>query len=156
MTGDDDLLRFAAAALGVDVEQLVQLDRHELRMAFVPGSFVQLTIRNRATREILEPTIDVGEGGLASADELRARNAAAGRELGALSPHLLGLLLRHGDLPRLEVRVTRSDGSAATLVTDVDGVVALARTSTTMHVELVTEPEIPDADRENGPGGPRR
>jgi len=77
------MLQLVAAALGRPAEQLVELDRRSLRLAFVPGEFATVTVRDRLTREVLEATIDLASGAAADPSALRGRNRQAALSLSA-------------------------------------------------------------------------
>lgn len=149
MAASDDVLRIAGAALGRPVDVLVELDRRPFRLAFLPGSYVTVTVRDRTTREVLEPTLDLDTDTAVDADALRRLDRAAAEQRRALTPDLRDLLLRHPDLRRIEVRATRADGSTDALVTDAPGVASLADAPDVVRIALATDPEILDS-----PGGP--
>ena len=140
----DDVLPVVAAALGRPVEQLVELDRRSLRLAFVPGEFATVTVRDRRTREVLEATVDLACGAAVDPVALRSRDRRAAQTLPALAPRLKDLLVRHPDLNRVKVTVSRSDGKTQRWVGDAAGVVALARNPNVVGIDLAADPEILD------------
>jgi hypothetical protein len=96
-----------AAALGLPSDRIRVLDERPLVFAFVEGEYRIFTIRNLATSELQDVTLDQATGERVDPDGLRARD----RELAAsegkkLTPALRDLLVRHPELSALEVRAT--------------------------------------------------
>lgn len=94
-----------AAALGLPSERIRVLDERPLVFAFVEGEYRIFTIRDLATGELQDVTLNEESGERVDPDSLRARD----RELAAsegkkLTPVLLDLLLRHPELVAIEVR----------------------------------------------------
>ena len=141
----DEMLALVAAVLRRPVEQLVELDRRSFRLAFVPGDFATVTVRDRRSREVLEVTIDRANGVAVDQAALRSQDQQAARAWPALTPGLRDLLLRHPDLNRIEVTVSRSGGAVEHWVGDAAGVVALAGDPDVVNVDLAADPEILDA-----------
>jgi hypothetical protein len=129
-------VRLVAEQLGRPAEALVELDRRPLRLLVQPGPYLTVTVRDRQTRQVLEPTVDLVTGRLVDASALRERDRAALERRPALTAPLRRLLLRHPDLPRLDVLVRRRDGGVETVATDVDGVLALADDPDVVRIEL--------------------
>jgi hypothetical protein len=140
----DDLVAQLAAQLGRASHSLVELDRHPFRLLFIGGSFLTLTLRDQASREILEPTIDMGSRRVVDVGELRERDRAAAEERTTLTPRVRNLLLRHPDLPAFTVVVVRSDGRSEQVTGDADRVLALADDPDVSRVDIVGDIEIPD------------
>jgi hypothetical protein len=142
----DDLLDQLAAQLGRSSHSLVELDRRPFRLLFIGGSFLTLTLRDRASHEILEPTIDMGSRQVVDARELRERDRAAAEERTTLTPRVRNLLLRHPDLEAFTVFVVRSGGRSEQVTTDADRVLALADDPEVIRVDIVGDIEVPDDD----------
>lgn len=103
-----------AGILGRPVDQLLELDRRPLRLAFVETAYQTLVVRDRATGETIEVTVDARTSEPADPAELRRLDADAAEEFAAvLSDDLRSLLLRHPGLPALQVAVTRGGATAA-------------------------------------------
>jgi hypothetical protein len=102
-----------ATLLGRPADQLQVLDYRPLALAFVPGSFVTYVVRDRASGETLELTLDVPTGQAVDPSALRqldqSQGAARGRRL---SPELLSLMLRHASLQAVQVGVSFSPAAA--------------------------------------------
>jgi hypothetical protein len=107
----DTVADLVAAALAGSGHEFVELDRRDLRFAFFPGDFVTAVVRDERTGEVLEISLDLEAETPVEVDELRARDNAASLAHPALSAALRDLLIRHGDLPRVEVLVSRRDGA---------------------------------------------
>lgn len=143
MSATDPLIQRVAAALGRPADELLELDRRPVPLAFTPGRFVTLVLRDAATRETLEPTVDAATGALADRAALRGADRLAGAGLPALSPRLLELLLRHPDLPRLDVTVRRASGTRLERLSGAE-VGLLARSEDVLTLELSADPVVYD------------
>jgi hypothetical protein len=135
-----------AAALGRPANQLLELDRRALPLAFVEGSYETVVVRDRARGDTLDITLDEDTGGRADEAELRRRDRElADRLAEPLSPALKELVLRHPELPAVSVRVTRTgDPAPASLCVSVREITALAQEREVAGVDLAQEPEILD------------
>jgi hypothetical protein len=122
----DDLVTLVAGQLGRPADALVELDRRPLALLTDPGPYVTLTLRDRGSRQVLEPTVDLRSGRLVDAAGLRQRDRDAVERRTALTPRLRRLLLRHPDLPSVRVSVQRAGGGTEEVTTDAAGVLALA------------------------------
>jgi hypothetical protein len=140
----DDLIQRLAVQLGRPADRLVELDRRPLRLLLQGGSYITVTLRDRQTREILEPTLDLQTGNLVDAHELRNRDREAVERRTALAPGLRRLLLRHPDLPSLDVLVTRTGGSTERLTSHPADILALADNPAVVHIDSSGDTEIPD------------
>ncbi len=140
----DDLLEQLAARLDRPAHTLVLLDHRPLRLLLVPGSYVTATLRDKVTREVLEPTLDLTDGRLVEPERLRAADRAAAEEYTSLSPALRGLLLRHPDLVAFPVVVTRSGGTTEFFSGDAAQVLALAGAPDVSVVDVAGDVEIRD------------
>lgn len=126
-----------ASLLGRPVEQLQELDRRPLHLAFVSGSYEEFVIRDRGTGDTLEIVVS-SDGRRVDPAELRARDRELAEERAqVLSDELLSLLLRHPDLRRVRVRVD--------LELSGREIIRLAEDAGVHRIELVREPEILDA-----------
>lgn len=140
----DQTLRQVETQLGRPAETLVELDRRPLHLLAQPGSYVTLTLRDRATREVLEPTVDLRTGRVVNATELKQRDRDAIERRSALTPRLRRLLLRHPDLTEVHVEVTNSLGGQRRIIVDSVGVLGLADGPDVVRVDTIEETEIPD------------
>ena len=143
MTGDD-VRQWIAGHLDVPAEQLVELDRRPLPLLATPGSFVVVTVRDRATGAVRDVAIEEQTGRLVDAAELRERDRSAIDQRSALSPRLRRLLLRHPGLDVVDVTVTRGDGTVTQEATGAAGVLALADDPRVVRVEPAGDTVIPD------------
>jgi len=139
-----DLLALVGAALERPAEGLVELERRPLRLVFLPGDYVTLTLRDRGTREVFDVTVSPGTGEVHRREDLRSRDREAAARVVTLDPGLRSLLLRHPGLDALLVRVT-SDSRSRRLTASAADVVSLAREPGVRRVELLAEPEVPDS-----------
>lgn len=140
----DHVADLVAAALARHGHEFVELDRRALRFAFVPGDFVTAVVRDQRTGEVLEISLDLEAETPVEVDELRARDRAASLAHPALSAALRDLLIRHGDLPRVEVVVSRWNGATYRWGGSVPAVVSLSDRAAVERVDLATDPEILD------------
>jgi len=140
----DDLLEQLAARLDRPAHTLVLLDQRPLRLLLVPGSYVTVTLRDKVSREVLEPTLDLTNGRLVYAERLRAADRAAADEHTSLSPGLRSLLLRHPDVVALTVVATRSGGTTELFTGDAAQVLALADATDVSSVDVAGDVEIRD------------
>jgi hypothetical protein len=122
----EDLVTLVAGQLGRPAGALVELDRRPLALLTEPGFYLTLTLRDRQTREVLEPSVDLRTGRVVDAAELRRRDRDAVERRTTLTPRLRRLLLRHPELPSVRVRVQRGGQVAEQVTTDAAGVLALA------------------------------
>lgn len=140
----DDLLEQLAGQLGRPADTMVELDRRPLRLLVDRGSYLTVTLRDRVSREVLEPTVDLDTGVLVDADELRARDREAVERRPTIAPRLRGLLLRHPGLPAFEVLVAHVGGEIERVTSDATGVLVLADDPDVSRVDVAGETEIPD------------
>lgn len=140
----DDVLEILAEQLGRPVDKIVELDRRPFRLLVNSGSYLTVTLRDRVTREILEPTLDLEAGTLIDADELRTRDREEVDARTAIAPRLRRLLLRHPGLPPFEVLVVRTGGETERVSSDAAGVLVLADDPEVSRVDIVGETEIRD------------
>ena len=102
-----------AALLGRPADQLQVLDHRPLAFAFVPGAFVTYVVRDRASGETLELTLDMATGHTVDPPALRQLDQSQGEARGKkLSPDLLSLVLRHAGLEAVQVRVSFAPDTA--------------------------------------------
>lgn len=141
---NEDLLEQLASRLARPADTLVLLDQRPMRLLLLPGSYLTVTLRDRVTREVLEPTIDLTNATLVDAERLRAADRAAADEYTALSPGLRSLLLRHPDLVALTVLATRSGGTTELFTGDAARVLALAEAPDVTTVDVADDVEIQD------------
>jgi hypothetical protein len=117
-----------------------------VHLAFVPGSYETVVVRDRAGGDTLEVTLDEASGARVDPAELRRRDRElAGRLGGPLSAQLRDLLLRHPELDAVRVVVTRGRDEPAPLRISSRAIAALAQEPGVTLVELAEDPEIPDA-----------
>ncbi|HEX6683900.1 MAG TPA: hypothetical protein VF062_13945 [Candidatus Limnocylindrales bacterium] len=140
----DETLRQVATRLGRPAEKLVELDRRPLRLLTQPGSYATLTLRDRDTGQILEPTVDLATGRIVDATEIRQRERDAIERRGALTARLRRLLLRHPDVGEIQVQVTKTHGAQSQVVTDPAGVLGLADDPDVVRVDTTGEVEVFD------------
>lgn len=135
-----------AAALGRPAEQLLELDRRPLRLAFVDGEYETVVVRDRATEETVEATLDAATGEAADIEELRRRDRRLASSVGgSLSPQLRDLVLRHPGLESVLVAVSREgDPEPTTLRAGARDLVALAQEPPVVGIELLEDPVILD------------
>jgi hypothetical protein len=134
-----------AEALGRPLEELQELDRRPLRLAFAGGEYETVVARDRARGGTVEATLDATSGERVDAAELRRRDRELADRLGAaLEPQLRDLLLRHPELPAVLVTVTRERTPSETLRAAPTEIVALAQGPGVTRIELAEDPEIPD------------
>ena len=139
-----ELLPLVGAALRRPADELIELDRRALELAFIPGEYVTVTVRDRRTRQVSDVTLSLATGERHASEDLRAQDRAAGAALTALAPGLRALMLRHPGLPELRVRVVSATG-AREVWASVREVAALAGNGDVIRVDLLGEPEVPDA-----------
>jgi hypothetical protein len=139
-------LEEVAEALGRPAEQLTELDRRPLLLAFLEGDYETVVVRDRATEETVEATLDAATGEPADPVELRRRDRGLAVRLGGrLSSQLQDLVLRHPELESIEVAVTRSvDPEPRTVRSSARELVALAREPDVVGIELLEDPVILD------------
>ena len=135
-----------AAALGRPAEQLFELDRRPLTLAFLEGEYETIVVRDRTTEETVEATLDAATGELADPGELLRRDRELAARLGgALSPQLRELVLRHPELEGIAVAVTRSRDSKPTAdCASARELVTLAHEPDVVGIELLESPVILD------------
>lgn len=135
-----------AAALGRPAERLFELDRRPLQLAFLGRDYETIVVRDRASGDTLEATLDAATGEQADPAELRRRDRELAARLGRrLSPELRDLVLRHPELQTLHVAVTREgDTKPRTVRAGARELVALARQPDVIGIELLEEPVILD------------
>ena len=114
------------------------------RLLFIGGSFLTLTLRDQASHEILEPTIDMDSRRVVDLRELRERDRAAAEQRTTLTPRVRNLLLRHPDVSAFTVVVDRSGGRSEEVTGDADRVLALADDPDVSRVDIVGDVEVPD------------
>jgi hypothetical protein len=135
-----------AAALGRPAEQLIELDRRPLPVAFLDRDYETIVVRDRVSGATLEATLDAATGEQTDPAELlrRERELAASRGR-RLSPQLRDLLVRHPELRNVHVAVTREgDPEPVPLRASVPEIVALAREPGVAGVDLLEDPKILD------------
>ena len=125
----DDILEQIAALLDRPAHTLVLLDQRPLRLLLVPGSYLTVTLRDKVSREILEPTLDLTNGSLVDAPRLRAADIAAADEHTSLSPGLRSLLRRRPDTGRAHRGGDPLRGTPELFTGDPAQVLALGRCS---------------------------
>lgn len=142
----------AASLLKRPAEELVELDRQPLVFAFLEGRYEQIVLRDRESGEVFEVTVS-DRGQLVEAGDLDASNRrAAAQRASVLEGKLSSLLLRHPELPRVWVRITRtaqaSIGSQAPVeaVMSAREVAALADDPTVTRIAVLDDPVILDED----------
>jgi hypothetical protein len=135
-----------AEVLGRPVETLQELDRRPFRLAFVEGAYETVVVRDRESGATLEATLDATSGDRVDSDDLRRRDRELAKRHGStLDPMLLELLLRHPELPAIDVVVTRGGSRGTTPLRATAGeIAALAQHSDVTRIELTAEPEILD------------
>jgi len=103
-----------ATALGLRPERIQVLDRRDLALAFVEGDYEIYTIRDLVTGEPQDVALDERTGARVDAEALRARDRELAADRGVkLAPDLRELLLRHPELPAIEVEATFDPGAGA-------------------------------------------
>lgn len=142
-----ELLALVGVALQRPADELIELDRRALQLAFIPGEYVTVTVRDRRTRQVSDVTVSLATGERHASEDLRAQDRKAGAALTTLAPDLRALMLRHPGLPDLRVRVISATG-AREIHASVREVVALAGNGDVVRVDLLGEPEVPDAEDE--------
>jgi hypothetical protein len=139
-------LEQVAEALGRPQEQLQELDRRSLRLAFVPGEYETVVVRDRGAGTTVEATLDAATGERVDPAELRRRDRELADRIGtALDPLLRDLLLRHPDLPTVRTLVTRADGTREVVRASPADIVVLAQEPDVTRIELAEDPEILDS-----------
>jgi hypothetical protein len=135
-----------ASALGRPAEQLLELDRRPLRLAFLERTYETVVVRDRASGATVEATLDPATGERADPDELLRRERELAASLGGpLSPTLRSLVLRHAELTAVHVAVTRDgDPEPTPLRASARELVALAQQPGVSRIELLEDPEILD------------
>jgi hypothetical protein len=139
-------LEQVAAALGRRAEDLLELDRRLLRLAFLEDIYETVVVRDLPSGATVEITLGPATGERVDPAELRARDRALAERLGGpLSARLRDLVVRHPDLESVLVAVTREgDSQPTSLRLNVREIVALARGTGVARIELLVEPEILD------------
>jgi hypothetical protein len=140
----EDLLDKLAAQLGREGHTLVVLDERPLRLLVETGSYLTMTLRDRTTGEMLEPTIDLTNGMLADARRLREKDRAAAAGYTALTPRLRDLLLRHPHLAAVAVAIRRTGGATARFTGDARQVLALAQAPDVVELDIAEDVVVPD------------
>jgi hypothetical protein len=135
-----------AAALGRRAEDLLELDRRPLRVAFLHHTYETIVVRDRPSGATVEVTLDPATGERADPAELRRRDRELAEKFGGpLSPELRDLVLRHPELEAVHVAVTREgDSEPTSLRVSVRKVVELAQEPGVARIGLLGEPEILD------------
>lgn len=133
-------------ALGRPADELFELDRRPLRLAFLDRTYETIVVRDRATGTTVEATLDAATGERADPAELLQRNRELAAKLGGpLSPTLRDLVLRHPDITAVDVAVTREgDLEPTSLRASARELVGLAQQPGVAWIELLEDPEIPD------------
>lgn len=139
----DNVLQLVAHGLNRPANTLNELDRRPLPSLLHRGPFLTVTLRDKVSREILEPTLDLSTGLLVDATALRQRDREAVERRAALTPRLGRLLLRHPDLPTVQILVTRH-GQSEPRALDPLAVLALADAPDVTQLDVAVDPEIPD------------
>jgi hypothetical protein len=135
-----------ADALGRPLEQLQELDRRGLQLAFVSGSYETVVVRDRGAGTTVEATLDAVTGERVDPAELRRRDRELAERIGAaLDAPLRDLLLRHPELPAVRAVVTRSGGAREAVHAAATVIVALAQEPDVTRIELAEDPEILDS-----------
>jgi hypothetical protein len=139
-------LEQVAAAAGMRIERLTELDRRHVRFSFLPGTYETVVVRDQGTGETLEVTLDVASGRPVDPAELVRRDRQlAARRAGPLSPALRDLALRHPDLRDIRVAVARSgDAEPTPLRAGIREIIEIAEDPGVDRIELLEDPEILD------------
>lgn len=135
-----------AAALGRPAEQLFELDRRPLPVAFLDHDYETVVVRDRVSGATVEATLDAATGEQADPAELIRRDRALAASRGRrMSPQLRDLVVRHPELHNVHVAVTRQgDPAAVPLRVSVRELVALALEPGVARIELLEDPKILD------------
>jgi hypothetical protein len=135
-----------AAALGRPAEQLFELDRRPVPVAFLDRDYETVVVRDRVSGETVEATLDAATGEQADPAELLRRDRELAASLGRrLSPELRDLVVRHPELQNVRVAVTREgDPEPTPLRAGVRELVALAQEPGVARIELLEDPQILD------------
>ncbi len=139
-----DFLDKLVAQLGREGHTLVVLDERPLRLLLATGSYLTMTLRDKTTGEILEPTIDLTNGMLVDPRRLREKDRAAAAGYIALTPRLRDLLLRHPHLTAFTVAVRRTGGETERCTVDAAQVLALAQASDVVGLDIAEDVVVPD------------
>lgn len=139
----DDVLRILARRLDRPVDTLVELDRRPLPSLLHRGPLLTVTLRDKVSREVLEPTLDLTTGELVDATALRQRDQETVQRRAALTPRLGRLLLRHPDLPTVDVLVIRR-GQTERVVLNPVAILAVADDPDVTQLDVAVDPEIRD------------
>jgi hypothetical protein len=139
-----DFLDKLVAQLGREGHTLVVLDERPLRLLLATGSYLTVTLRDKTTGEILEPTIDVTNGMLVDPRRLREKDRAAAAGYTALTPRLRDLLLRHPHLAAFTVAVRRTGGETERFTVDAAQVLALAQAPDVVGLDIAEDVVVPD------------
>jgi hypothetical protein len=147
ISADVITLEHVASVLGLPSDQLLELDRRAVRLAFVPGSYTTVVARNQADGSTIELTLDDTSGEIVEAAQLRQPDRELAPKIGSrMSDDLRDLVLRHPELPAIRVAVSRSDDPRPTTrVVSAREVVGLAQQSEIVWIELLEEPEVRDS-----------
>jgi hypothetical protein len=146
ISADVITLEHVASVLGLPSDQLLELDRRAVRLAFVRGSYTTVVARNRADGSTIELTLDDTSGEIVEAAQLRQQDRELAAKIGSrMSEDLRDLVLRHPELPAIRVAVTRADDPRPTThVVSAREVVGLAQQSEIVWIALLEEPEVRD------------
>ena len=139
----DDVLRILARRLDRPLESLVELDRRPLPSLLHRGPLLTVTLRDKVSREVIEPTLDLTTRELVDATALRQRDQEAVQRRAALTPRLGRLLLRHPDLPTVEVLVIRRGRTERVILNPV-AILTLADAPDVTQLDVAVDPEIRD------------
>lgn len=93
-----------AEAVGKPKSTLRLLDQIPLEFAFVEGSYMRYLVRDLATGETLDVTLDLAGNRVVSLQDLKRRDRERAAAItGKLAPDFLDLVLAHPRLPELRV-----------------------------------------------------
>jgi hypothetical protein len=143
----DEILSLVADVLGRPAGELAELDRRSVRLAFLPGDFLTVTVRDLRSQEVLEPTIDLRAEVAVDPAALRSQDRAEAATR-PLAPRVRDLLLRHPDLGRIEAILVRSGGRIEHWIGDATGLVSRSADPDVVLIDLAADPEILDTGTE--------
>jgi len=143
----DEILSLVANVLGRPADELAELDRRSLRLAFMPGDFVTVTVRDLRSQEVIEPTIDLRAKVAVDPAALRSRDRAEAATR-PLATRVRELLLRHPDLGRIEAILVRSGGKIEHWTGDASGLVSRSEDPDIVLIDLAADPEVLDTGNE--------
>ena len=127
-----------ATLLGLPVNDLVELERRPIGFAFLEGRYEQIELRDRTTGEILDITLSA-DGTRVDANDLESRNRRAALDhAGVLDTELMDLLLRHPELERIRVGITRkADEGGAPMGHSIEAILSARHLA-----ELAADPAV--------------